>query len=50
VVGVDQQDHVGLANLSGQVVSFLRESGGVDDSGSSDIFGGADGRRDGDLR
>lgn len=50
VVGIYQKYHVGFTNLSRQVVSFLREGRGIDDSCGGDIFGGSYGGRDGNLR
>ena len=50
VIRVDQQDHICLSNLAGQVVSLVREGRSVDNGRGSYIFRGANGRRDGDLR
>ena len=49
VIGVYEEDYVGLADLLTQRRSVLGPRRGVD-NGCGDIFGSADARRDGDLR
>lgn len=48
VVGVDEEDDVGLADLLAEGGAVLRTGRGVDDGGG-DILGRANARRDGDL-
>src|SRR5687768_15503797 len=49
VVGVDEENDVGLSDFLAQGRAILRASGGIDDGGGN-IFRSADARRNGDLR
>lgn len=48
MIGVDEEDDIGFANLLAQGRSVLRSRGCIDDGGC-DILRGADAWRDGDL-
>ena len=50
MIRIHQQNHIRLADLSSQITTFVRQSGGVDHGGGGDILGGSNCRRDGDLR
>jgi hypothetical protein len=49
VVGIYEENHVAFPYLSREIVPLLGKGRGVDDGRGGDIFGGPEGRRDGDL-
>jgi hypothetical protein len=49
MVGIDEENHIAFPYLSREIVPFLGKGRGVDDGRGGDIFGGPEGRRDGDL-
>ena len=49
VVGIYQKNHVTFPYFSREIVPFLGKGRGVDDGRGRNIFGGPEGRRDGDL-